>query len=133
MPSIYNIYTRKKNKQKKTRDKIRRFGVVITPLSMKMFNRKCKLHTAWKWFWREELTKGANSNIIKMLSHEWSPISRWDLALRFLWKAFRTISIQTCVCIFLTLQNALFGPEGLFRASSYINVRQWRRIVVHVF
>ena len=44
-----------KHKTVKTNDKIRRFGVVMTPLSRKIWIRSCKLQHL-KRFWREELT-----------------------------------------------------------------------------
>ena len=70
-----------KHKTVKTNDKIRRFGVFMTPLSRKILKRSCKLQHL-KRFWREELTKeGAKivksfKKIIKILSHEWSLLVR---------------------------------------------------------
>ena len=54
----------------KTNDKIRRFGVVMTPLSRKIWIRSCKLQHL-KLFWREELT--LKHQTLKILSHELSP------------------------------------------------------------
>ena len=45
-----------KHKTVRTNDKIRRFGVFMTPLSRKILKRSCKLQHL-KWLWREELTK----------------------------------------------------------------------------
>ena len=43
------------HKTVKTNDKIRRFGVVMTPLSRKIKMRSCKLQHLRR-FWREKLT-----------------------------------------------------------------------------
>ena len=70
-----------KYKTVKTKDKIRRFGVFMTPLSRKILKRSCKLQHL-KRFWREELTKEGVKivkifkKIIKILSHEWSLLVR---------------------------------------------------------
>ena len=83
-----------------------------------------------KWFLREEITsKGAK--IMKILSPEWSPIARWDLALSSYKKVFRTLNIQICFCISWVLRNALAGPETSSRAR-FCSVWQWRGIVVYV-
>ena len=58
-----------KHKTVKTNDKIRRFGMFMTPLSRKILKRSCKLQHL-KRFWREELTKeGAKivKNFLKRL------------------------------------------------------------------
>ena len=53
-----------KHKTVKTNDKIRRFGVFMTPLSRKILKRSCKLQYL-KRFWREELTK-EGAKIVKI-------------------------------------------------------------------
>ena len=53
-----------KHKTVKTNDKIRRFGVFMTPLSRKILKRSCKLQHL-KRFWREELTK-EGAKIVKI-------------------------------------------------------------------
>ena len=63
--NIYQIFDLLlKSKTVKTNDKIRRFGVFMTPLSRKILKRSCKLQHL-KRFWREELTK-EGAKIVKM-------------------------------------------------------------------
>ena len=53
-----------KHKTVKTNDKIRCFGVFMTPLPRKMLKRSCKLQHL-KRLWREELTK-EGAKIVKI-------------------------------------------------------------------
>ena len=58
-------------------------------------------------------------------------IARWDLALKFLWKAFRTRNSQICSCISKSLRDVSAGLEKSSCARS-CNVWQWRKTVVYV-
>ena len=65
--TIFNIRIKRdflKHKTVKTNDKIRRFGVFMTPLSRKILKRSCKLQHL-KRLWREELTK-EGAKIVKI-------------------------------------------------------------------